>query len=41
MAKWDYKTVVPTHGAWGASKGQLNRLKFDAALDDLGHEGTG
>jgi hypothetical protein len=37
--KWDYKTVVLTHGFMGLHKGELDRPKFEAALDELGSQG--
>lgn len=36
---WDYKTVVLTHGFMGFQKGELDRPKFEASLDELGREG--
>jgi hypothetical protein len=35
---WDYKTVL-THGFMGFHKGELDRPKFEASLDELGREG--
>jgi Domain of unknown function (DUF4177) len=39
MTTWDYKTVVLTHGFMGYTKGELDRIKFEAALDELGRDG--
>lgn len=36
---WDYKTVVLTHGLMGWTKDELDRPKFEAALDQLGSDG--
>jgi hypothetical protein len=36
---WDYKTVVLTHGLMGWTKDELDRPKFEAALDELGNDG--
>lgn len=36
---WDYKTVVLTHGLLGFHKGELDRAKFETALDELGRDG--
>lgn len=36
---WDYKTVVLTHGLMGFTKGEMDRTKFESALDELGREG--
>ena len=37
--KWDYKTVVLTHGTFGITKGEMDRPRFEASLDELGREG--
>jgi hypothetical protein len=36
---WDYKTVVLTHGFMGWTKDELDRPRFESALDELGKEG--
>lgn len=36
---WDYKTVVLTHGLVGWTKDELDRPRFEAALDELGRDG--
>jgi hypothetical protein len=38
--RWDYKTVVLTHGTFGITKGEMDdRPRFEASLDELGREG--
>lgn len=36
---WDYKTVVLSHGFMGWTKDELDRPRFEAALDELGKDG--
>ncbi len=36
---WDYKTVVLNHGFMGWTKDELDRPRFEAALDELGKDG--
>jgi hypothetical protein len=36
---WDYKTVVLTHGTFGITKGEMDRPRFEASLDELGRAG--
>lgn len=36
---WDYKTIVLTGGFMGHKSEELDRPKFEAALDELGREG--
>ena len=37
--RWDYMTVVLTHGFMGFHKGELNRAAFEHHLDELGRDG--
>lgn len=37
--RWDYRTVVLTHGTLGFHRGELNRRDFEDSLDELGADG--
>ncbi len=39
MTKWDYKTIVMTHGFMGIHKEELDRAEFERHLDELGQQG--
>jgi hypothetical protein len=39
QGRWDYKTVVMTHGFMGFKKGELDRKEFEKNLDELGSQG--
>jgi hypothetical protein len=39
MLQWDYKAVVLTHRFMGWHRDELNRARFELALDELGRQG--